>query len=1272
MARITLDLNRFKASGVYTIEFDSSERIVVTTQTIRLVVGFSRKGPYNAPVFLRDVASSRRIFGGVDAYLEKRGSFFHRALETCLQTAPIFALNLLPLNNMPVNEGGDTVEYRSFALASAEENGGITRALLSSFFNKERFWFADTDYLQATVDSKPINRGRLLNFVNLNQEIQSIVIRKSENASLYNIIAEDYYGKGEVPPYINPTDYMSDYFVDVYVVKGDWTNLPVLAQDPVYSKYFDERGIKTDRFFEFLSLDDITLLASFTGCILPDFVDNNGSNQSIDVIVNSALAITGLFCNINKERFDNYENSTYRVDMVGNGLIPGTEDVIDFLSYNTPVKSLLTYNGLTPTDGTNPVDGFNPTLQDYSLMSGSPIPYVKSYPFGGDKGLFNNVLVLPKPYPSDTTFTVSQYEGLLAGFTTNSLIKTIGTDDVNNVQHPNDFVKVDNVIDTGSSIELHLSNPLNSETVSYIKETTCSALPDTANELDIIAFTGITPADGDIILVQAPGYMKYFEVDSYAGTTITVKATALTAVAPYFQNKYCAEGFPADEFSAYLQPTDIKVTIFDISNSDADFLVPNLELDDETFGYILSPNILYSNIEGLGQYITAGIENQVTLYNVTDKSEIAGTWHILGDATELPYDISTGEVRIVNAAGNATPFTGLTNTAGDVIRVTLPGGQIFYGKIIDQTVPNAGEFNLEAPDAADNLVSISAFAQWEAYPGTVLAKHINSNLIVSGDRVKYGTGNSEYNYITSTKNWGRSKDAYSKIAYGLRGGRIQQYKSSGLLDKADLNFADVDATYIDATVYNPSGPTDVGNDVAIYSSQAKNIMEQIEIMSPGLLGGGKKFKLTVENAVSLNIGDYVVNNSIDNPLLVRVTGKTRKLDPSTGIPYFEITVLDIPAVDGSSGVQKITRFTAIERFCDRYQFTRLSGFTLTNYHLPGTPAQLAKIYGVLEDTNLATTLVDKDVISFRYIVDTFNGGLEPNMGAKQVLSRLAKNRQKCLALLNAPSIAEFQRNTDPRFTELPEPAIGNPAPVLNTAYIAEGGNLSLGPSFQWGLPDEEQGAKYIGVFSPNIIIRENNKNISIPPAADVSNNFIRKFVIGEPYGIVAGPRRGVISNPKFVRMEYDYLLRDRENLEPVGINPITVVKNIGPMIYANQTAYQKSLSAFNNLHVRDLLITVEESIEEILQNYLFEFNDASTRLEIRSIVETYLDTVRNGGGIYEYAVIMDETNNTSDIIDQNFGIIDVAIEPARGIQKFISRITILKTGAISTGGFTAV
>lgn len=1276
MAKITLDLNQFKASGVYTIEFDASERIVVTTQTIRLVVGFSRKGPFNAPVFLRDVGTSRRVFGGVDSFLEKRGSFFHRSLETCLQTAPVFGLNLLPLNNIPVNEGGDAVDYRSFALAANEQNGDLTRALISSFYNKERFWFPDTSYLQATVDSKPANRGRLFNFVNLGQEVQSIIIRKSDNASQYNVTAESYYGRGNVPAFINPKDFLSDYFVDIYVVKGDWTNLTALSQDPVYSRYFDLRGVIADNFFSFLSLDEVTLTGSFTGTIIPDFVDNNGSNQSIDVILNSAVALTGIFCDLNKQAFDDYENSTYKVDTVGNTLINTSDDIIDFLSYNTPIKSILTYAGDAPVIGGNPGEGFEPVVQNTDTNV-SPIVYVKSYPFGGARGNFNNVLVIPKPYPSDTTFTVAQYEALAASLNNNSLVKTFGTDTINDSLDPNDFVKVDNIIDTGTELQVQLSNPIHEIGESYIEETTAFSVPTLANTIVVNNYS-YTPSAGDIILVQAPGYAKYFVVDTAvvgpSTTTLTVETAAGTPAGPFFADKWATFGFPADEFASYLQPTDIKVTAFDVSAAGNDVLVPDLTLGTGNgFGYLANVNVLYSKIEGLGQVETADAINQVALYNVTTDAAIAGTWYILGDSTNLPYDINgsvgnIGDVRIVGSGSTFTQNPFDNETIGDVISVTLPSGDVFYGEVTSDAATTAlGSFNL---GASGTLRSITSYALYEAYPAANLAKNIAGNLIVDGDRIKYSSASSTFNYLNVTNLWNRDKDSYTKIAYGLSGAKVAQYTTNTLVNRADSTFADVNYTYNGTTIYSDGNATT--NDVAIYSSLAKDISELIQIEAPGLYGGGKKFSLNTTNAAKLEIGDYVVNNDTANPILIRVTAKVKKLDPSTGLPYYEYTVLDTPGITIVSGINKITKFAPIQKFCDRYQFTKLSGFKLTDYHLPGTPAQLDKIYGVLENTNLAKTLADKDVISFRYIVDTFNGGLEPNMGAKQVLSRLAKNRQKCLALLNAPSIAEFQASTDPRFTELPDPQAGNPKPVLNTAYIAEGGNLSLGPSYIWGLPDEDQGAKFIGVFSPNMIIRENNKEVSIPPAADVSNNFIRKFINGEPFGIVAGPRRGVISNPKFVKMEYDYLLTDRENLEPVGINPIVVVKNVGPMIYANQSAYQRTLSAFNNLHVRDLLITIEEAVEEILQNYLFQFNDASTRLEIRSIVETYLDTVRNAGGIYAYEVIMDDTNNTPAIIDQNFGILDIGIEPARGIQKFINRMTILKTGTISSGGFAAV
>ena len=54
---------------------------------------------------------------------------------------------------------------------------------------------------------------------------------------------------------------------------------------------------------------------------------------------------------------------------------------------------------------------------------------------------------------------------------------------------------------------------------------------------------------------------------------------------------------------------------------------------------------------------------------------------------------------------------------------------------------------------------------------------------------------------------------------------------------------------------------------------------------------------------------------------------------------------------------------------------------------------------------------------------------------------------------------------------------------------------------------------------------------------------------------------------------------------------------------------------------------------------------------------------------FDYRNIMDETNNTPEVIDQNVGILDTYIEPTRGMEILVQRTTILRTGAISSGNF---
>lgn len=1157
MAKITLDLNQFKASGIYTVEFDASERIVLTTETIRLVVGFSRRGPFNAPVFLRDLKTARQTFGNIDTFLEKRGSFFHRSIETCLLTGPIFALNLMPLNNAPISSGGDAVEYRSFSLDVDENNGKVSRDLIASFYNKERFWFADTENFIAIVNNNALNRGKLFNLVNLSQTPMSFIVRKADpKVQGYELTAREWYGAGNVPEYINDFDFIEDYFIEIIAVEGDWSDFNNLSLDPVYSRFFDKRGIRVNRLNEFLSSEETRTVASFVGSIIPDFVDGNGSNQFIEVLVNNAVSQTGIFISINREALDDYENSLHKVDLVGHDLINPSTDNINFLSYNSPISKNIEYvNENTNDHGDTPV--FTPT--DYALGTYNAA-YVKSLPIGGNSGYFHNVLVVPKPAPSQTVFTVAKYQEILDNLTNNSIIATNGT------TYGADYVKVDQVIDSGTEFRVILSNPEMSMP-SYIETPEFLGVDLATDVIEVDAAGSIIT--GDIILVEIPGWQYYFEVASVnpgAG----------------------------------------------LNNGDE--IVINLSPSAVPLGH--SPE----------QYV-AGLEELTELATV------------LGNATVSPGDvevfawtnISVNEDFVINFS---------TSTSSPGFEIVYSPDAIFVHTTDDLSPDTENEDYIEA------------------YPGSKLSEDIIENRVVDGDEIYYAAN--AWNHINVSESWGDAFDPTSNLKYGLVGTRLRQYSDGELTNQ-------VVGTNNDFVTFGNSwipGGSIFNGDLLIVSNNIENLRQEVDIVSGSINAAGTQFGITETNGNKVEIGFFIVN--ADGDYLTRVTGKRKTVNQLTGNIEFIITTTTGVAINGG----QVSVFTPISKYADRLQFTTLSGFKLNDFHLPKNQAQVEKIYGVIENTNLGKTLASADIISFRYIVDTMKFGIAPQMGPKAILSRLAKKRQKCMALLNAPSMDEFINSTDPRFTDEPNPAEGNPRPILNTEYISTGGNLTLGPSFRFSLPDEENGAKFFGVFAPFFSYRENNKTIQVPPAADVSNNFIRKFLNGQPFSIVAGPRRGVISNPKLVGLEYEFTLEDREFLEPFGINPIVTVRNIGIMIYGNQSGFQRTLSAFNDLHVRDLLITVSTAVEDVLTQYLFEFNDAATRLEIKSIVENFLDGVRNAGGIFEFLVVMDETNNKPETIDQKFGIIDIGIEPARGMQKFVNRVTILKTGAISSGGFT--
>ena len=1103
--KLTLDLSVFKSSGVYTLEFDASENIVVNPQTVRLVVGFSTKGPFNTPVYVPDIQTALKVFGDIDRALEKKGSFFHRSIFTCLNSGPVFALNLLKLNNTvtelsepDVANGADVARYRSFSLDTAEVNGlnpteeyTKTNAnlpnqdkLVSSYYNKEKFWFPDPNMLLATVHTT--DKSKLFSLVNISQNPISVIIKKSVDSRLpikgFDITAKEYFGANNVPSFINPNDYISDYFVDVIAVSGNWANYSKLSLDPLYSSYFTSKGFIKDQIDNFLSLKEVNVVFSITGCLIPDFIDQNGITQYIKTLINNQIGSTGILCAVNEEGLDDLESGEYSyLDLVGHhltGVLDPSNPVIteiDFLSYSSPLSADLTYQIDEPNslnDANNPSEELAEVATIFSSEFESPstnginkdefVTYSSSALDGGYPYLQTSISGATK---ADKLAALKSFLTITAGSPSPKFIVGKVTGDL-----------------TGNS----------------------NALMDFANgdlvKLKVVEVKEVTVAPGNVQLRIKWSHPLF--------------TSSAPLVSPYYDTNLSDNHYQfckSDYFDLITDPSTTK---------------------DAYYGYEESP--IYMDYE-------KGV-------------------------------ISTG----------------------DVIHKTYDGSSVQYIKF-EKSIDRDDFKIIEMKAYVDDV-----FTTVEDVVGWNASYMINSN----------GSGDTVENHISKT----------------------------------------------------------VGLNII---SLIGNLNEYVDIVGP-ITDNQVEMTTTQVADSGLKVGDYLVSeetdlfsNSAGNYLnrLTKIIEAKRVAVPGSPGNYTIYVKTDRP-IKLFSG--KVNKFKPIHQFIDTFKFTYLPGFQLKASHKPnGSDDRLDEILNVLSETNISKTLSDRNIITFRYVVDTFDGQVQTN--SKYQLALLAKNRQKCLAIINAPSMEKFKNSVDPRFTE--SPSSTNPSPLLNAKYIADGGNLELNPSFRFTLPDEDSGAKFCGVFAPFLTIRENGKNFNIPPAAHVSNNFIRKFVTGEPYSIVAGQKRGVLSGSNLVGLEYDFSQDDRDYLEPFGINPIIRKRNIGLVIFGNQTGYQRTNSAFNNLHVRDLLITLEESVEDILANYVFDFNEDSIRLEIKTIVDNYLSGVKNVGGIYNFLTIMDSSNNTPAIIDQNIGIIDIIIEPARGIHKFINRVTVARTGGIASGGF---
>jgi hypothetical protein len=177
--------------------------------------------------------------------------------------------------------------------------------------------------------------------------------------------------------------------------------------------------------------------------------------------------------------------------------------------------------------------------------------------------------------------------------------------------------------------------------------------------------------------------------------------------------------------------------------------------------------------------------------------------------------------------------------------------------------------------------------------------------------------------------------------------------------------------------------------------------------------------------------------------------------------------------------------------------------------------------------------------------------------------------------------------------------------------------------------------------------RFNNRYRYIPCNADVAGLILRTGITAYPWFSPAGQSRGVLNDS--INLAYSPDKSQRDRLYPARINPIVNLPGFGPVLWGDKTALGYP-SDFDRINVRTLFLTVQQAIASISDSIIFENNTEATRLNFINRVEPYLRDILNKGGLYDFYVICDTTNNTPDIISNNEFRANIYLKPAKSIN----------------------
>lgn len=209
---------------------------------------------------------------------------------------------------------------------------------------------------------------------------------------------------------------------------------------------------------------------------------------------------------------------------------------------------------------------------------------------------------------------------------------------------------------------------------------------------------------------------------------------------------------------------------------------------------------------------------------------------------------------------------------------------------------------------------------------------------------------------------------------------------------------------------------------------------------------------------------------------------------------------------------------------------------------------------------------------------------------------------------------------------------------------------------------EGEDSSYNAMYWPWLQVRDNDlgKNIWVPATTLIPGVYAFNDMVAAPWFAPAGLNRGGLDS--VLQAERKLTQTNRDDLYESNVNPIATFPNTGVVVFGQKTL-QKKASALDRINVRRLLIASKKFIASASKYLVFEQNTTATRNRFLSIANPYFEDIQQRQGLYAFKVVMDETNNTPDVVDRNQLIGQIFLQPSKTAEFIIIDFNVLPTGA---------